>query len=365
MSQSEIHIVLIWEKGLSKLNHILHDLEGSFEILDVIKINWSQNFFSDNLSRFYGQNLPNKSFKEKHCGKGPFVSIIVRHKKPIYEARLTSKGECVVNSLLFDKKQLYRKWTGGGHRIHTSNDVREAKRDIFLLLNKKIEDYNDYDIWNRGVRILDVNIQGFSGWKSFSHFFNFMNISSEYIVLRNYKNIESIDPFNSDIDFLTKDRDFVYLINGVKKHSDKNRAAYSIQVGDNSYNVDVRFIDDRYYDVNWAHNMIDSRILYNNKFFIPNSDNEFYSLLYHALIHKKTLSKNYYNDLSDLSKILKLNINLSDLTNRERSLSILNDFLNAKGYKITRPKDYSVKYNYGYKGVKRFLWELVGRIKNV
>ena len=35
MLKSEIHIVLVWEKGLSKLDAILYDLKNSFEILDV------------------------------------------------------------------------------------------------------------------------------------------------------------------------------------------------------------------------------------------------------------------------------------------------------------------------------------------
>ena len=39
MLKSEVHIVLIWEKGLNKLNHISHDLKNSFDILDVIRIN--------------------------------------------------------------------------------------------------------------------------------------------------------------------------------------------------------------------------------------------------------------------------------------------------------------------------------------
>ena len=35
MLNPEIHLVLVWEKGLEKLSHIIYDLENSFEILDV------------------------------------------------------------------------------------------------------------------------------------------------------------------------------------------------------------------------------------------------------------------------------------------------------------------------------------------
>ena len=364
MLRPEIHIVLIWEKGMNKLDHILHDLKASFDILDVVKINWDESFFSNNLSRFYGQKLPDKSFKERHCGKGSFVAVIIRHNKPFYNRRTTSKGECLVNNLLFEKKQLYRNWTGGGHRVHTSNDAKESARDIFLLLNKKVEDYSDSDIWAGNIRILNSNIQGFSGWKNFDEFFNFINTSSEYIILRNYENIELMNLDSSDIDFLTSDIDFMYSINGVKKHNDKNRAAYSIRVGGNSYNIDIRLVDDRYYDSNWVKNMLSNKIIFQDKFFIPDRLNEFYSLLYHSLIHKNKLSDKYNEKLSSLSLELGLNFESSIFRSKEKSNLILNNFLIQNQYEITRPKDFSVQYNHGRKGFKRYLWEMIGRLKN-
>ena len=364
MLKAEIHIVLIWEKGLNKLDHILHDLKDSFDVLDVIKISWNESLFSNNLSRFYGQKLPDKSFKEKHCGNGSFVSVIIRHNKPFYENRTTSKGKCLVNSLLFEKKQLYRNWTGGGHKVHTSNDVKESARDIFLLLNKTIEDYSDSDIWSGNIRSFDSNIRGFSGWKNFDDFFDFINTSSEYIVLRNYKNFESMDSDFSDIDFLTSDRDFMYSVNGVKKHNDENRAAYSIRIGDNSCNIDIRLVDDRYYDSNWAKNMLSNKVMFQDKFFIPDSLNEFYSLLYHKLIHKNELTDKYNKKLSNLLLELGLNIESSIFRSREKSFSILNEFLIQNQYEITRPEDFSVQYSYGRKGLKRYLWEMIGRLKN-
>ena len=74
---SEIHIVLIWEKGLVQLDAILFDLKNDFQILEVNKVIWSEQFFSNNLSRFYGEKLPSGSFKEKHCGRGPFTQLLL------------------------------------------------------------------------------------------------------------------------------------------------------------------------------------------------------------------------------------------------------------------------------------------------
>ena len=41
---SEIHIVLIWEKGLVQLDAILFDLKNDFQILEVNKVIWSEQF---------------------------------------------------------------------------------------------------------------------------------------------------------------------------------------------------------------------------------------------------------------------------------------------------------------------------------
>ena len=156
----------------------------------------------------------------------------------------------------------------------------------------------------------------------------------------------------------------MYSVNGVKKHNDENRAAYSIRVGGNSFNIDVRLVDDRYYDSNWAKNMLSNKVMFQDKFFIPDSLNEFYSLLYHKLIHKNELTDKYNKKLSNLLLELGLNIESSIFRSREKSFSILNEFLIQNQYEITRPEDFSVQYSCGRKGFKRYLWEMIGKLKN-
>ena len=360
--QSEIHIVLIWEKGLSKLDSILYDLKDSFRILDVIEMTWSPEFFSNNLSRFYGEKLPDKSFKEKHCGKGPFVCIILEDSDPIYRERKTSKGRLLVNNSLFDKKNLYRNWTGGGHKVHTSNNIEEARHDIFFLFDKSIQEYEKIDFWSGEIRKINKNIRGYDGWKDFDNFFSFINESSNYLILRNYNNFESMDIENVDIDFLTSDKDFMHHINGTKKHNDKDRVAYTIKVGSKKYSADVRFLSDNYYDFKWGQHMLDSKIRYES-FFIPDPVNEFYSLLYHSLIHKNELSDKYSDRLLSLSENIDLDIDRSLILDRGLLLDVLNNFLAEKQYSIVRPDDFSVQYNYGHKGLKRLIWEFVGKIR--
>ena len=97
----EIHLFILWSKVSSERENILSDIAGKFIILDIYNITWSKNKFSENLSRFYGQNLPKNSKKEQHCGSETFTCVIVRDESPKYEPRQTSKGIRVVNVNLF------------------------------------------------------------------------------------------------------------------------------------------------------------------------------------------------------------------------------------------------------------------------
>jgi len=71
----EIHLLIVWSKALNKKEKILDDLCNKFDILEVINVTWTLDKFSENLSRFYGENLPKNSEKEKHCGNGIFTCI--------------------------------------------------------------------------------------------------------------------------------------------------------------------------------------------------------------------------------------------------------------------------------------------------
>ena len=61
----EIHLFILWSKANCERKIILSDIAGKFTILDVYNISWSKDKFSENLSRFYGQNLPKNSKKEQ------------------------------------------------------------------------------------------------------------------------------------------------------------------------------------------------------------------------------------------------------------------------------------------------------------
>ena len=139
--KGEVHIVLVWSKALKHQKIILDDLAERFKRLSLFRVTWTEAHFSSNMSRFYGKNLPIESDKISHCGTGPFIVAVLRDDNPIYDYRWTSKGVKRVNTNLFDAKQRYRKWTGGGHRIHATDTVRETDHDAILLFARSAENF--------------------------------------------------------------------------------------------------------------------------------------------------------------------------------------------------------------------------------
>ena len=215
----EIHLFIIWENALYKKQEILEDIEKNFEILKKYIITWDLDKFSENLSRFYGTNLPKGSGKEQHCGTGPFMLIIVKDKNPKYEKRGTSKGDKIVNTNMFDKKTYYREITGGGHKIHATNDVSETNHDLTLLIDKSIQDFLKENIVSNEEEKINKNLIGAKGWKNASEMFYVLNNCTNYALLRNYENLPEEIYVNdhNDIDLICKSKeDCAYILNAKK-----------------------------------------------------------------------------------------------------------------------------------------------------
>ena len=342
----EIHLFILWSKANCERKIILSDIAGKFTILDVYNISWSKDKFSENLSRFYGQNLPKNSKKEQHCGNETFTCIIVRDENPLYEHRETSKGIRVVNINLFDSKKLYRSWTCGGHKIHATDDIEETRIQLMLLLEKQ---YDNYLVSNEifvAEKECNQDLIGSNGWESLEDVFDILNKTINYVVLRNFETIhDEMDSLHPDIDVLTDNQDnAISILNAQKTIQKKHRVQYKVLIDNKKINFDLRFTGDNYYDINWQKDILATRI--KEKFYYrPTSVNYFYSLLYHALLHKAKFGADYQK------RLLALNDKYSIISKR-KYLSILDvfnnleEFISINKYYITYPNDFSVFWNY-------------------
>ncbi|WP_420603500.1 hypothetical protein [Flagellimonas sp.] len=344
MAEKEAHVFIVWSKGLDQRKRIIKDIEQRFEIVQCIDTTWSKSKFSENLSRFYGENLPKNSSKEKHCGTDTFLSVIIWDNNPVYELRETSKGIKPVNINMFDAKQLYRDWTGGGHKIHGSDNVTESRSNMYLLFGIKYEDILNVEEKNI-QRNYEGDLVGAHGWDSLGQIFEAFNELTNYVVLRNFANIEDeLNNLHPDIDVLTDNKRLVADVsNGKPTYKDKRRVQHLVMVNGQKVFFDFRFVGDGYYDYKWQQQILTTRVVYKNMF-VPNGKNHFFSLMYHAFLHKEKLISDYVVKLISHSKELDLNYNNRSFLDFA-VLKDLNSFMMTNNYDYVEPRDLTVFYN--------------------
>ena len=344
--KEELHLFIIWENGREKQKEILEDINKSFEIIKIYEVKWDKEEFSNNLSRFYGTNLPKGSRKELHCGNGEFILIIVKVSNCKYENRITSKGEKIVNINMFDKKNKYREMTGGGDKVHGTNNEIETNHDLTLLLGKNIEDFLKENInkkWDGKIQKINTNLFGAKKWNSVEDMFYALNNCANYAILRNYESLpdEIYENDHNDIDIICESlEDVAYVLNAIPVFKESYRVHYRTKVGDKIANFDLRHIGDNYYCENMEKKILGERIYNEKGFYTLNTENYFYSLLYHALIHKPIFKDDYKIKLINM-KIEKINNN----TSIKEYLKILKTWMILNEFIIIEPNDKTVLLN--------------------
>ena len=130
---SEKYIFIIWNSALFCKKRILNDLSNNFVIEKIIPIKWKKNNYENNLKALYGSKAPNLKDKADTLKRDVFYLVVINDENPNYEIRKTYNGEEAVNSNVYDKKQLYRRWTAGNFRVHCSQTQKETMHDLTVL----------------------------------------------------------------------------------------------------------------------------------------------------------------------------------------------------------------------------------------
>ena len=371
------HIFIIWENSRPKLDMLLNDIKTKFSIREIYEITWDDDFFVDNLRRFYGATLPDPHAKAKECGFGPFLVVFLEDNCPTMSERGYRHRRQIVNTNVFDAKMKYRKWLGGDFRIHGSNNEKETNHDLVLLLGKNIHDLLQTitSTWDGSYKKIKRNLSGSVKWKNLDELFYTLNNSTNYLVLRNFEELS--DNFftseHKDIDVLTDDLwQISYVVNKKIRSQNETGPSSYVKIDSHKVKIDFKVPGDNYYDKNWEETMLERKILSDNSIFIPDVENYFYSLLYHIIVHKKKLSPDYIEKLKLLSK------NLSEPIPQEFDdfaylKKFLDNFLQKNGYKNTDSSQYRIFHNHYFtllhsayyiakkQGLRRLLKSIKGR----
>lgn len=349
----ELHVFVLW--NTSERKYIEEKLKEKFFIRrSIIYPKYSSKKIRNNiLDKFYNFTT------DKHAKKGlrKFIVYYVIDYDPKYDYR-NVRDECIkVNINTYDLKIELRQGRTG--YLHASNNIEES-HDNLISLNQKTGKKNQQEIEKIPLYYWDEVRPRFN---SLTELFERLNTFSnlQYLVLRNYDNYpdEFILDEHGDIDILTNDYFLFKAICGGKsfKHLfPKTNRGYGPRVEDGGYKVankiiinnievmvDIRYVGDNYYDEKWEINMLSNRVLYKNLFYIMNTTDYFYSLLYHGLIHKHKISNTYIKKYNELSNKLNIQININDNICMRK---ILDSFMKLNNYKYTKPNELSIPFNY-------------------
>jgi len=342
---SEIHIFIIWNKGRFKEKEIIAYIKQKFIIHQIYEIIWKKENFTHNLSRFYGENLPDASSKVQNCGNGSFLLIIIEDNNPKYEQRQTLSGRLVVNTNIFDAKLKYRKLTGGQQKVHGSISTKECLHALALILEKTSDEFLNKKQWNGEIK----EPVGTDNWNSLEQYFKILNNTCKYLVLRSFENLPDKYKIGNegDIDLLVEDLKEICLISNAKKvDKEEYKVQFFIKIKNDKVHLDFLHVGDGYFDSNWQKNMLKNRKFFKNSFYVSSNSDYFYSLLYHSLIHKKRISDRYKKKLLELAnKFNIIKINSSNINNLEYLKTILEKFMMNNRYYCVRPKDKSIYFN--------------------
>lgn len=157
-----IYLFIIWNSALWCRDRIIKDLNKTFDIKLNVFIEWDKNKIKQNLESLYGSKIDSIKEKVKSTGTGPFNLIVIGDKNPKYEIRKVHNSETFANVNVFDKKELYRKWTGQSFRVHSSIDVAETKHDLVVLFGKDYLDILKKHINDDFINLNTKTVEGFS-----------------------------------------------------------------------------------------------------------------------------------------------------------------------------------------------------------
>lgn len=168
----------------------------------------------------------------------------------------------------------------------------------------------------------------------------------DYVIMRNFSNLLSDELYitgHPDIDILCADSIELAKAIKAKQYRQDDITHYYIFINNNEVSLDLRYIGDGYYPTNWQITILKNKVMHPNGFYIMDKENYLYSLTYHAIVQKKTVSIDYIDILVDLSANIGLKI---DVQNKLKNLvTNLEKWMYNCGYNYTYAKDKTVYLN--------------------
>ncbi len=325
--------MIFWRWPADGLQNILEKVQERFEIDQAAYLHWTQERIVENFQRFYAMVSGQAFQKYTEAGALPFLFLVVTDPAPVYEYRVAGgSGFKKVNINSFDLKQTLRRQ--GRTSLHATNTPREFRRDFMYLMGQTAADYNRPK-WSGEIEEIHRDIVAADGWRSLEQIFSVLNEAVDYVVLRNFEGLpdEHVLGPHGDVDLLVDDVD---ARNRGASILNKEQTAHT-QVGGRKIYFDFRSVEDFYYDPEWCRRILRDKVMING-FYAPNTEDYFFSLLYHGHVQKPKISKDYVPRLMVMAKEIGLDwVTPQMLSEPKQAAQLIGDFLKGNGFHMTRP----------------------------
>ena len=186
------------------------------------------------------------------------------------------------------------------------------------------------------------------GFTSIVELFQVLNdVGIRDLVLRNYENLLEPEMYvggHGDIDLLCDDSQaIVHLIDAKPLTRDRRNLRgdgihYSIEVDGHSVQLDLRQVGDGYYCRQWEKELLERRVKH-DCFYVMSNEDYFYTLTYHAILQKRSLSEEYRSRLFEMARQLELAV---DESSEKGLLKLLESHMRTHGYRYSYSQDHMV-----------------------
>lgn len=327
-----VFLFVLWEAARDVEAAVLADMSARFRILKQFEVMWSQAEWETHLRTFYGLVSPVWAVKRLRNGSGAFRVVMVEDSSPVYDLRANMRGQLEkVDVNVWEAKRRYRKQAGVKDAVHSSVNLRETRQNFAMLTGVPLAEFLARTDLDGAVEALSAPPVTERGWRDVWQFFRIMNECTPYVVLRNAQDIgaDAASGLHGDIDLLVGNlNEFSAFAGAVKVKSKSWHSAYVVNIANRPVKLDLRVPGDGYYDEAWERDMLERRVL-RDGLYVQGDGNDLTSLLYHALVHKETVSADYRERFGDIEAL------------KGRLL----ERMRKDGYAVTRPVDDKVGFH--------------------
>lgn len=155
------YLFIVWNKALFCKDKITNDLKQSFVIEKYFYVCWEKDKFIADLKALYGFKSADVQEKAHYVGNGKFLVIIVSDNEPEFDYVDSPEGKELVNIRIYKKKKLYRKWTAGNFRVHSSTNETETRHDLSILFGPDYENLISSINDKETLKLDTIGVRGF------------------------------------------------------------------------------------------------------------------------------------------------------------------------------------------------------------